>query len=45
MDERLKAEKEGNRKARNNTEYAESGPSRPGQAPFTEEKGRVAAFV
>ncbi len=45
MDESWKAEKEGNRKARNNTEYAESAPTRPGQAPFTEKKGRVAAFV
>jgi hypothetical protein len=45
MDEIWKAEKEGKRRARNNTEHAEGAPTRSGQAPFIEKKGRVAAFV
>ncbi len=45
MDESAKAEKEGNRKARKNTEYAESAPTRSAQAPFREKKGMAAAFV
>ncbi len=45
MDESCKTEREGKRKVRNNNEHAESAPTRPGRAPFTEKKGRVAAFV